>query len=287
MVLTATLFVTALLSAPTAAAEACGAPAGTDALLDETAGRAFVIGELHGTQQAPAFAASAVCLALSRGESVVLGLEMSVFQQERLDAFLASDGGDAARAALLNGSRFWGGDRQDGRRSVSMFALIERARMRRADGAALEVVGLDAGPMTAAEFEAVPRIEHRPRVMTRNTLAAMEQADRVIVLVGSIHARANPLEFRGRIQPTIGSLGGPDLIASIQTLYATGEAWNCRLPEGAQELSCQVHPAGSDSLAGPPRVLSAAERSEVPFSEHYQYAVFLGPATASPPAISD
>jgi len=146
----------------------CNAPVGADILLDETRGQVLLLGEMHGTEQAPKFADAMVCLALARGESVVLGLEQSSMEQERIDTYLASDGSEAARQALFVGSSFWNSRFRDGRSSLAKLELIELSRHRMADGADLSVEALDFGPTDTDLVEADFR---RDRVMLRNALS--------------------------------------------------------------------------------------------------------------------
>ncbi len=90
-------------------------------------GRIFLLGEMHGTQQSPAFVASIACAVAARGLELVVGLELVTTAQEQVDTYLDSQGRPADREALLQHVT-WTRSYQDGRNSVAMRDLIERVR---------------------------------------------------------------------------------------------------------------------------------------------------------------
>ena len=107
-------------------------------------GAVLLLGEIHGTAQSPAFAGDAACRAARSGLPVVVALEQPVAGQQRVDTFLASDGGEHARRALLAGP-FWQSGYQDGRASQAMLELIERVGRLRRSGSPARVVLFDTG----------------------------------------------------------------------------------------------------------------------------------------------
>jgi len=263
----------------------CHAPLGSDRLLEETTGRVLLLGETHGTEQAPQFADALVCLALLRGESVVLGLEQSSYEQERIDIYLASNGSEAAQQALFEASPFWNSRFKDGRSSLAMLDLLEQERTRMSAGADLKVMALDFGPTDA---DLVDIDFRRDRAMLRNALSEQSQADRVIVLVGGIHARRIAAQFGERRIETIGSLAGEGEVVSVRTLYGRGESWNCR-GDAEGNVDCGVHERSSSPYDGEPRLISrdeyAGEEAFDYFADAYDYFVYLGSVTASLPAV--
>src|SRR5688572_25707746 len=60
----------------------------------------LILGELHGTHEAPAVLAGLVRTLAARG-AVQVGLEIPAAEQPALDAWLTSDGAAVARRALL------------------------------------------------------------------------------------------------------------------------------------------------------------------------------------------
>lgn len=73
----------------------------------------LLVGEVHGTNEAPALVGDLACASAKSGNAVVVALEVPIEEQARLDRFLTSDGTDADQKALLN-SEFWTRRPQDG-----------------------------------------------------------------------------------------------------------------------------------------------------------------------------
>lgn len=95
-------------------------------------GRTLLLGEFHGTAEIPGFVGDLCCRALVAKLHVVLALERG--DGPAVLRYLESDGGPAARAALL-GTPEWSVEAADGRSSRAMLALLERVRdLRRAGG---------------------------------------------------------------------------------------------------------------------------------------------------------
>ncbi|MFT7487091.1 MAG: hypothetical protein ACI9F9_002950 [Candidatus Paceibacteria bacterium] len=88
-------------------------------------GAVLLLGELHGTREAPAFVGKLACQATSADVSVRVGLEVDPGLQPFVDAFLWSDGLAQDRQQLTEGP-FWSG--RDGRSSLAMVALLDEVR---------------------------------------------------------------------------------------------------------------------------------------------------------------
>ena len=275
------LILAAALAAPTDAEARCGAPQGAQALLAETTGQVLVVGELHGTNEAPGFAGALVCLALADDEAVVLALEISADEQYAIDTFLGSDGGAAARDTLLAGG-FWSSDVQDGRRSEAMLRLIDGVRGWRSAGMPVTAEAVDFGEADFDLYDAHGGETVRDRSMIRRLRAVQARADRVILLVGNVHARRTALEIGERRIETIGTLSEPGEMMLVGTVYGPGEAWNCRRVDG--ELACRAHLVTGMEIDGPPGVLGAQEVEELSDPNAHDVFVFLGPVSVSPPA---
>jgi hypothetical protein len=87
------------------------------------AGDVVLFGELHGTQEIPAFIGRVACQALQRGIPVQVGMEIFREEQVALDTFVSSSGDQAAQDVLLQGA-FWRRPYQDGRSSQAHLGLI-------------------------------------------------------------------------------------------------------------------------------------------------------------------
>lgn len=244
----------------------CAAPAGAEGLL--TPGSTIFVGELHGTKEVPASVGSLACAALQAGLPVRVGLEIFVEDQPALDAFLASDGGAAAKAKLLE-AKFWTREFQDGRSSEAMLSLLDQLRALRASGKKLEVFAFDsATPSPARDAE-----------MAKRALATLqrEHAGVTILLAGNLHAR----KTRGGFRPDFEPMGyhlvrAGQKLTSLNAAYSGGTAWVCLGPDAG---ACRVNPLA-------PRPENAGRKIDLTASQDgaYDGTLKLGPATASAPA---
>jgi hypothetical protein len=212
-------------------------------------GSALLLGEMHGTEESPAFLADVVCRALADGRSVSVALEVPAEEAERVSAFLASGGAPSDRQALLAGP-FWTADYQDGRRSVAMAALFERLRGWRAAGHGLRVELIDAADLAMRPAE-------RDRTMGQR-LAALHRADPegvIVSLTGNIHSRTTrgtpwvaDFEPAGFVLKQV----APALrVTALDVSYPSGTAWTCASADpascGARNLSGkEPEPAGRE-----------------------------------------
>lgn len=249
----------------------CPAVPGLDALLQP--GTVLLLGEIHGTAQAPAFVATVVCHALARELPVTVGLEIPLGEQERLQAFLASDGGRAARAALLAGP-LWQAEVQYGVSSRAVLELLDTLRAHRTAGARLEVLAYDPGPGPA---------QQRDRAMAGNLAAVLgAQPQRfAVVLSGNLHNRLTVGTPFDREMKPMGHLLRQRLdgrrVVSLDMAHQGGTAWICT---GSQAADCGVQRISGAAERTSGVELYETEDGTAPFSGRY----FTGPVTASPPA---
>lgn len=258
------LFAAALLSA---AQPACTPPEGTEALL-ALERRYIVVGEMHGTAEAPAAFAQMICAAAERGP-VTVALELPTEMQPRLDAFLAAPD-EAAAVAALEGSHFLNPRMNDGRSSQAMMAMMLSVR-------ALRAAGRDVA------FHAFQPSTPRPRAFAQAWYEldmghALAQAAfarpkaRVLVLVGNLHARKTGFERVPDVGlPAVGHLPAGDVV-SLKVAQQGGEEWNCRQAGCGANTSRGVF---DPSVRGV--ILEAS-----PDGAH-DGVLALGPTTASPP----
>ena len=101
----------------------------------------LLIGEMHGTNEAPALVGQLACQ-LARRVSVRVGLEIPTEEAHAVSRYLASAGGAEEESALLAG-RFWTSPVQDGRSSVAMLGLLEALRRNRIEGKHIDVFLFD------------------------------------------------------------------------------------------------------------------------------------------------
>ncbi len=145
-------------------------------------GTVLVLGEIHGTQESPRFALDVACHAAKAGLEVIVGVELSRSDQQRVDRFVVSEGTVEDRNFLLAGAQ-WQSGYQDGRASRAMFELIDGVRRLREEGASSRVAMFDASGRGGGR--------KRDRAMSAHLVETINGAQdaMVIVLTGNAHSR--------------------------------------------------------------------------------------------------
>lgn len=256
-----------ILIVPTAAAD-CRPIEGISGVLQP--GLVLVLGELHGTQESPAFVADVACHATTAGLAVVVGVELPTAESGRIDAFLNSMGTPEDRALVISGER-WQSDYQDGRTSLAMLDMLDALRHLQAAGKQVRVVPFDVGGAGGGQA--------RDRGMG-NTLAALVKSSPsalAVILTGNQHSRITPgrarnVAFEPMTYVMAQQVTDKKLIA-LDVGYGDGSAWICAPGCGVSQLSGMY---GERSWA---IEIGDATRSA---GHHGRY--FVGRITASPPA---
>jgi hypothetical protein len=239
-------------------------------------GRALLLGEIHGSAEAPRLVGAAACAALGRGLPVTLALEIPREEEAALEEFLGSAGEESDRRRLL-ATPFWQRTYQDGRSSQAMAALLGAARRLRAGSpsaprtvAALRVVLLDSAELQGRE---------RDRHMGERLAAAIDERRVLIALVGNVHSRTSrgvPWDAAYEPAGLIAAGRRPGTVLSVLLVSPPGTVWSCTSADAA---SC-----GTRSLGG--RADAVAGRLELqPAPRDGHDGTFgLQSLTASPPA---
>jgi hypothetical protein len=226
------LAVLMLLVCPAIARAGCPELPGSQALVEAEADF-IVVGEAHGTAELPVLFGDLACSLTTDGRRLLVGVEHAPANQAALDAYLASDGGEAARAALLLAPAW---DEAGGRGSLAMLELIERVRQLRAGGADIALVAFDH------VIEAPGTTELREQSMAAHLMAAVGRSPgaRMLALTGLGHADKDGFTSQ---QPPFQSMAqflpaGDTLTLSF--VRTGGEALGCRGAPGA--LTCAPAP---------------------------------------------
>ncbi len=227
-------------------------------------GKVVLLGEYHGIQEIPAFAVEAACHA-AKVAPVTLALEIWQSEQAKIDAYMSSDGGPAARAALLD-SEFWLRPFQDGRSSRAMADLLERARALAQAGIPIRVFAFDAADDAAMA----------------DTLAQAAQergGDVIVVLTGNIHARTHVgAPWDPKFEPMGYVLANRQAnVVALDCRFPTGSAWVCM---GNKVADCGAVKVSGESRGPSPKVVLWEEASVEGFQGYY----YVPSATSSPPA---
>lgn len=201
-----------------AAAERIAAEAG--------AHRIVVIGEMHGTREAPAVMA-ALARHYARQGPVLVALEVWRTEHDLLSAYLRSDGSRKARARIREGP-FWDAppEKNDGRRTEDMLDLVESVRRLRVAGHDVAVLPFDIRPDAYVDSVA------RDRDMAGYLRSAFEAfpRGRLLVLTGNVHAMRQPPAVidDGRFRTATQLLG--DLKPfSVHLTASSGGFWACAM----------------------------------------------------------
>lgn len=231
----------------------------------------LLIGETHGTAELPAAFAEIACAALQSGRPVVVGVEHTSEHQPALDAYLASDGGPAARAALLAAPAWT----RDTRFSSAMADMIEVVRTWRARGADVTLAAFDE---PAGRPGTTPAREEGMARRLIEAVAARPGAV-AVALTGLGHAdRDGFTSFDPPIAAMIAYLPA-ERTASLAFARSGGESWRCIRPEGASEDVCGPTPLTVREPAMDRGVQAAPDLPN--FSGRFSPGA---PLTASPPA---
>jgi hypothetical protein len=228
--------------------------------------RIVVFGEVHGSNEVPAVFADAVCLA-AQSRPVVVALEQPASDQAAIDAFIASDGGPAAKAAFLR-AMMWNFPMKDGRSSQAYFQLFETLRQMRAAGRIESVVAFQpvslGGPSAPTQYE---------KAMADLLLTGLKPDAVVVALVGNVHAMRTAVPRDPPYLPMAAHLP-PAQTVTLNVLPNGGESWNC--VRGAD--GCKANPMGTNPNPRERGIELAGEDGP------YSGVLYLGTlATASPP----
>jgi hypothetical protein len=194
---------------------ACTPIPGADQIWSRPSVHWVFVGELHGSNEAPAAFLDLVCDALARGRSVTVALERPESEQAALDEILASKNLTAATDALL-AQHDWR-DGMDGRASEAMLQLLLALRDLHHTYPSLNVVAFDAPPAGDAPGA-------RDEAMGRALLAMgkVESRNLILVLTGNVHGMQAPIfgyDFAAMYLP-------PEQRLSLEVTDEGGRSWS-------------------------------------------------------------
>lgn len=275
---------------------ACIAPPGWDEVVASDPD--FVVfGELHGTREAPAFVAQLICAEAARSQRLLLAVEHSSSQNSTWQAAWALPHA-AFRETLPDLG--WRG-RDDGVASKAMLALVTGAHALKDQGAAIDIVAFNGARDDAqrARFADLPAQGPHEAAQAENIAeaAARKDYDRVIVLVGNLHAEIAPLSIGGPdFDPMAVRLRGYGTVLSLGMRHAGGESWSCQLAPGTklapgQEvtgdmITCAASRAGAEGSSDRAPHVTFGNLADPQLERRFHGTFWLGPITASPPAFA-
>lgn len=251
------------------AVEDCIAPDGLAAITSSPNATYVLFGETHGSSEAPAFFADAVCAVAVSGKSVLVGLELPEEASVSLQQFMNSAGTPDDIRTFLSGSLWEQQARQfpDGRTSEAMLALVQQLRAMHQSGYEVAVSafvpsGLEPGDPYEAGMATM--------LMEAQTSGPY---DLVMVLVGNVHAYGAQLNFGTPYRPMAMHLPRNNTL-TLRMVSRGGTSWNC------QSDGCGIH-----SLRASTTDDAVGIRIGADLAPGYDGIFHIGQASASAPAI--
>jgi len=178
-------------------------------------GQVILLGEIHGTEEGPAFVEQIACNALGKNLRVTIGLELPQSDQLHVDEYLNSNGSIEARRTFLS-LNFWSRDYQDGRASQSIFQLIESVRSARENGERVDIAFLDDEGSSNRDLVMANRLLEDIKSYPNNFFVA---------LTGNLHNIIS--EGSGRMGSYVVNQLGKNKVTSLKQSYPGGSAWVC------------------------------------------------------------
>ncbi|WP_230483082.1 hypothetical protein [Sphingomonas sp. Leaf21] len=275
---------------PPPGASECRLPPGWDQIAARGA-RVVVFGEVHGTRESPAFVGDLACALAVKGERVLVAVEhFSVADADYQKAWSLPD---AAFVPALTGSG-WAG-REDGVASEAMLAMLVRLHRLAQAGRKIDIVAFSGIKDEAQAREFATLVGQGPHDAAQaeniREAAARRPYDHVLVLAGNTHACKNPVTYTApAFEPMAMRLGRSVSLVALNMTSAGGTAWTCEAKASgnkADDSECAAHPLGKAAdLNRAPFIALGALPGGQPDPD-YDGVYWLGPVTASPPAVPD
>lgn len=247
------LLTAACARAPVAAQLACPPVDGVEQVL---AAPGVFIGDMHGSQESPAFLAALSCHVLHTGRPLVVAMEYDARDQPVLDRFLTMP--DAQQAlVLLTSTPHWTGN-IDGRASVAMRDALHAMHGYGHGGAKLQLLAYDLWGPSAQERDA------RSAAHIRQARSGAPPETFWIVYGGNVHARkTRGLPFRNAPPDSqdyepLGYLIRDWNLVHLDAAYRGGAGWGCRGPSPADCSVRELGPGCSTDCPSHPAILLRA-----------------------------
>jgi hypothetical protein len=237
-----------------------------------------LFGEVHGTNEVPAFVANVLCHATARHLRVTLGVELPRESTAALERYVKSAGTADDRTRLLADAA-WHMTPPDGRTSEAMLRLIDSTRQFVAEGGDVDVLAFSDTASSGLERDALmaeilaTKITADPRRVT-------------LVLTGNLHSRSDAWETydayaRRSVYRPMGYLLRERLtgmkVLGLNVSYDEGAAWMC-LSGVPPESACGAHAVKAQRQV-------AVNTIELTHANRYEGFFGVGALTASKPAV--
>lgn len=232
----------------------------------------IVFGELHGTNEIPAFFADQVESLLSAGRTVHVGLEMTASDDDALRAALSLPEAEQHRA-LLELEQWRTGT--DGRNSLAMARMLRQlGELQSRFEAHLSLFSYDVSPGWRGESNDRDRFMAEVVGKRRSRLS---DDDYLLVLAGNVHAFGAPgAPWDAAFRSMTFRLKEDHPVVTLRNLQSGGSAWVCTPECGSKSIQ------GMDQTRTPGIYLKpfAMDWSDQPV---YDGVFFVGEVSASEP----
>lgn len=271
----------------------CQTPDGWDAIAKRDP-QFVVFGETHGTREAPAFFGSLACSLALDGEALLIAIEFSPYYEDALQDAWNADEADFEELLLKAG---WRG-RPDGVASEAMFEMVRNLHRLKRAGHAIDITAFNGAGSEdqRARFAHLPGQGPHEAAQAENIAAAARKKafDRVLVLVGNLHAEKQPVDIgSGAFDPMARRLADHGRVLSLDMRHGPGTSWSCQLRpdfdrtiDGRptdEDIECASHPAGASGSFDRDPFIGLRDQAGSPAAPRFDGFFWLGPITASPP----
>lgn len=271
----------------------CTSPDGWDAVMERDP-KFVVFGELHGTREAPAFFGSLACSLAIDGEALLIAIEFSPHYDEALHKAWNADEEDFENLLLQAG---WRG-RRDGVGSEAMFEMVRSLYLLKRAGYAIHITAFNGAGSEAQRSKFAHLAAQGPHEAAQAeniaTAAAKRSYDRVLVLVGNLHAEKQPIDLGGgAFDPMAKRLQAYGSVLSLNVKHDAGTSWSCQLRADFDlktdgnptddDIECANHPTGATGSFDRNAFIDVRDQTTGSAETSFDGFFWLGPITASPP----
>jgi len=243
-----------------------------------------VLGEFHGTREAPAFFGSLACSLARKGERLLIAIEFSPLHNAALQNAWSADEAQFEDVLLAAG---WRG-RPDGVGSEAVFGMMRDLHRLRLEGYSINIVAFNGARDADQRARFAGLLGQGPHEAAQAENIAMAarggRYDRVLVLVGNLHAMKQSYNIgSGAFDPMARRLEAYGSVVSLRMKHGGGTAWNC-------QRDCGVHTAKANGSLEREPFIALHDRKgkwrEVAndwLDAYFDGFYWLGPVSASPP----
>lgn len=231
--------------------------------------RLVILGELHGTKEAPAFAGTLVCNLSKGNKKIAFAIEMPASTQAQLQGALLQNQKISA-SKEFDALSFWNSPFQDGKRSHAYKDLLMTLWDLRAANENIKLIAIDIDESPNNTGNA------REQYMASRLSSFLQEFPdyAVVALVGNLHARKLQGTPWNKTYTPMAFLLRDIKFITLDIGYIAGSAWNCMGTECLERPVSRLKPTGVVKLP----IIKLSEL-DANFDGEYD----LNEVTASPP----